>query len=104
MTCVPTKGEVVARVRGSVDAALGLVGDVTVVVATEGAAAVVGGGISVGGGCVIVVVAVVAVVAVVVGVDVVVAARAVGGRGVSFLVGAGTVGVGGLNLMMEKHK
>lgn len=80
-----TKGEVVARVRAAVDSALRVVGSVNV--AVEGAVAVVGVGVSVGGGCVVLVV--------------VVAVRTVGGKGVSFLVGGGMVGVGSLNLMME---
>lgn len=77
-----TKGEVVASLGAVVDAALRVVGSVTVVV--EGA--VVGVGVSVVGVCVVVVVVVV---------------RTVEGKGVSFLVGGGMVGVGGLNLMME---
>lgn len=81
------KGEVVARVaRGGVNSALGVVGGITVVV-VEGTAVVVGVGVSVSGGCVVVFVVVVAV-------------RTVGGKEVSFLVGGGMVGVGGLNLMM----
>lgn len=87
---VLTEREVVCRARGAVVSALGVVGGVAVV-GVEGAAAVVREGFSVGGGCVVVVVVVV----------VVGAAQTVGGKGVSFLVGGGMVGVGGLNLMME---
>lgn len=92
------KGEVVARVRGGLDSALGVVGGVTAVV-VERTAVVIVVDASVGGGCVVMVVVCVVVVAVVV--VVVVKARMVGGKGVIFLVGGGMVGVGGLNLMME---
>lgn len=84
---IPTKGEVSARVRGEVGLAVGVVGGVTAV-EVKGTAAVVGAGVSVSDGCVVVVAA----------------ARTVGGKGVRFLAGGGMVGVGGLNLTMEKHK
>lgn len=73
-----TKGEVVARVMGKVNS----MGGVSVVV-VEGTAAVVGVGVSVGSCCVVM------------------ATQTVGGKRVSFLVGGGMVGVGGLNLTME---
>lgn len=79
---IPTKGEVVASLGAAVGVALRVVGSVTVVV---GEAAVVVG-VSVRGVCVVVVVA---------------AVRTVGGKEISFLVGCGMVGVGGLNLMEE---
>lgn len=84
-----TKGEVASGIGGEVSSALGEVDGITVVT-VEGTAAVVGVGVTVGGGCVVVVIVVV-----------VVAAGTVGGKGVSFLVGGGMVGVGGLNLTME---
>ena len=86
-----TKGEVASGIGGEVSSALGEVDGITVVT-VEGPAAVVGVGVTVGGGCIV---------AVVVVVVVVVAAGTVGGKGVSFLVGGGMVGVGGLNLTME---
>lgn len=85
-----TEGEVVGRAIGVMDSALGVGGGVTVVV-VEGTAAVAGADVSVGGGCVVAVIVVVAV-------------RTVGGGVVSFLLGVGVVGVGGLNLTMGKHK
>lgn len=84
-----TKGEVASGIGGEVSSALGEVDGITEVT-VEGTAAVVGVGVTVGGGCVVVVIVVV-----------VVAAGTVGGKGVSFLVGGGMVGVGGLNLTME---
>lgn len=84
-----TKGEVASGIGGEVSSALGEVDGITVVTVV-GTAAVVGVGVTVGGGCVVVVIVVV-----------VVAAGTVGGKGVSFLVGGGMVGVGGLNLTME---
>lgn len=84
-----TKGEVASGIGGEVSSALGEVDGITVLT-VEGTAAVVGVGVTVGGGCVVVVIVVV-----------VVAAGTVGGKGVSFLVGGGMVGVGGLNLTME---
>lgn len=76
---ITTEGEVEASVRGEV-------GGVTAV-EVKGTAAVVGGRGSVGEGWVVVVAA----------------ARTVG-KGFRFRAGGGTVGVGGLNLTMEKHK
>lgn len=84
-----TKGEVASGIGGEVSSALGESDGITVVTVV-GTAAVVGVGVTVGGGCVVVVIVVV-----------VVAAGTVGGKGVSFLVGGGMVGVGGLNLTME---
>lgn len=87
---VLTEGEVVGRLIGAMDSALGVVGGITLIVVV-GTAVVVGADVSVGGGCVVAVVVVVAV-------------GTVGGGGVSFLLGVGVVGVGGLNLTMRKHK
>lgn len=84
---VLTKGIVVARVDGVVVSTLGSVGVVSVVGA-EGTAVLMGADVSVGAGCVVVVGAV----------------RTEGGDGVGFLVGGGRVGVGGINLTMEKQK
>lgn len=89
-----TKGEVVERVAGVLDSALGPVGGVPVMV-TVGTAALVVADVSVGAGCVVGV-EVVAVVAGAVGTE--------GGDGVGVLVGGGTVGNCGVNLMMVKHK
>lgn len=78
----PTMGEAVATVMGeAVEEAVEVVGGIV-----KGTAAVVGVGVSVGDGCVVVVVVV----------------AAVGGEGVRFLPGDGLVGVGGLNLTMER--
>lgn len=88
------RGEVVARTRDKVDiAVVAVVGFITVMAVVEGTAAMVVAAGSVGGCCVVVVVVVV-----------VAAARTVGGKGVSFLVGGGMVGVGGLNLKMEVER
>lgn len=87
---VLTEGEVVGRPKGVMDSALGVVGGITLIVVV-GTAVVVGTDVSVGGDCVVAVVDVVAV-------------GTVGSGGVSFLLGVGVVGVGGLNLTMRKHK
>lgn len=87
---VLTEGEVVGRPIGVMDSALGVVGGITLIVVV-GTAVVVGADVFVGGGCVVAIVVVVAV-------------GTVGGGGVSFLLGVGVVGVGGLNLTMRKHK
>lgn len=90
-----TKGEVVARVRGEVDS------DRVTVMDVVGTAALMEADVTVGGGCVVIVGEVVEAVVVA---TVVVAAQAVEGRGVRFLVGGGMVGVGGMILTAEKHK
>ncbi len=79
---IHAKGEVVARVTCKANSALGIMGGVTVVV-VAGTAAVAVVCVSVGSRCVVI------------------ATRTVGGKGGSFLVGGGMVGVGGLNLVME---